>query len=177
MVVVPLEKRKQRKLPESSSMTSKQVILSHIVEDWINIEDIQNEQLLQTAYENTTIRMNIFPRPLSMATYSNPYRYTANCAPIVKVNQMGENGIVHVISKVLTPVTKSIEELINSRSDMTTLRSILEKTDLMDYIRNEKTITLFAPTDEAFNKLEPNIRKSLKDGNGCALSKYLYGKF
>lgn len=172
MVVVPLEKRKQREIPDSSSMTSKDVILGHIVEDWYNIEDIQNEQLLTTAYENTTIRINIFPRPLNMNSFSHPYRYTANCAPIIKVNQMGDNGIVHVIEKVLTPVTKTIEEIINSRSDMSILKSILEKTNLMDDINKQNTVTLFAPTDDAFQKLEPNIRKSLKDGNGCALSEY-----
>lgn len=138
------------------------------------MEEIENEQLLTTSYKNSTIRMNIFPKPLSAQTYNNPYQYTANCVPVIKANQIGQTGIVHIIEKVLTPVTKSIFDIINERPDMTILKSILEKTNLLDMIKSEKTLSIFAPTDEAFEKLEPHLRKSLKEGNGCALSKCFF---
>lgn len=154
-------------------MTSKDIIKYHIVEDWINIEDIENEQLLPTAYKNTTIRINIFPRPPSLEHFKYPYRYTANCAPITKVNQISSNGIVHVVEKVLQPVTKNILDIINERNDMTILKSILEKTKLDEIIKKNNSITIFAPTDRAFEKLTPHLRRSLKEGNACALSKLI----
>jgi hypothetical protein len=66
-----------------------------MIDGLVDIENIQNEQLLNTNYENTTIRMNIFPRPPNQEDYDYPYRYTANCVPLTKVNQFTENGIIH----------------------------------------------------------------------------------
>lgn len=147
--------------------------MSHIVPELINIEDVENEQLLVSAFDNTTIRMNIFPRPPgSRADDESPYRYTANCAPISKYDQEAENGIVHVIDRVLMPVTKSLMDLVRDRSDMAVLQTVLDKTDLAKQLENaDKQFTLFAPTDKAFEKLDPHIRRTIKEGKGCALSK------
>lgn len=150
--------------------------MSHVVPEVISIEDIENEQLLVTAHENTTIRMNIFPRPPgSRKSDESPYHYTANCAPLSKVDQEAENGIVHVVDRVLMPVTKSLMELVRERSDMAVLQTVLDKTDLAKQLENnDKSLTLFAPTDQAFEKLDPNVRRTIKDGKGCALSEYFF---
>lgn len=166
-----------RRASDASVITTKSIILNHIVPELINIEDIDNEQLLVTEYENTTIRMNIFPRPPSRHLSNDDeddefgYRYTANCAPLIKVNQEADNGIVHVIGRVLTPVTKNIMELLRERDDMAVLQTVLEKTDLAQQLSNaNKQFTLFAPSDKAFEKLDPHLRRTIKDGKGCALS-------
>lgn len=174
LVVLPLSRRR-RSPKDVSGVTTKDLIKSHIVDDVINIEDIENEQILVSKYANTTIRMNIFPKPPGSASGEDeyPYRYTANCAPITKPNQEAENGIVHVIDRVLTPVTKTIIELVKERSDMAVLQTVLEKTNLAKMLGDgEKQFTLFAPTDSAFEKLDPHLRKSIKEGKGCALSEY-----
>lgn len=169
--------RIRRAHKEIAGINTKDIILSHIVPEWINIEDIENEQLLVSEYQNSTIRMNIFPRPPSKSRDEDNddeygFRYTANCAPIVKANRIAENGVVHVIDRVLTPVTKSIWEIVHSRSDMAVLQTVLEKTNLSKLLDNaEKPLTLFAPTDKAFEKLDPHFRRAIKEGKGCALSK------
>lgn len=183
LVVLPVSQsegsRIRRAHKDISGINTKDIILSHIVPEWINIEDIENEQMLVTEYENSTIRLNIFPRPPFKRGNTDDdddeyaFRYTANCAPIVKPNQISENGVVHVLDRVLTPVTKSLWELVRSRSDMAVLQTVLEKTNLTKMLDNsEKTFTLFAPTDNAFEKLDPHFRRAIKDGKGCALSKY-----
>lgn len=170
MVVVPGSRARRA---AADGVTTKAIIMSHIVPEVINIEDIENEQLLVTNYENTTIRMNIFPRPPGSRSEEGAYRYTANCAPISKFDQEAENGIVHMIDRVLMPVTKSIMELVRERSDMAVLQTVLDKTDLAKQLENaDKQFTLFAPTDKAFEKLDPHVRRSIKDGKGCALSKF-----
>lgn len=181
MVVVPLgsdNSRIRRAHKVVSGINTKDIILSHIVPEWINIEDIENEQLLVSEFENSTIRMNIFPKPPSKSSGDDDddneygFRYTANCAPIVKANKIAENGVVHVIDRVLTPVTKTLWEIVRSRSDMAVLQTVLEKTNLSKMLDNaEKPLTLFAPTDKAFEKLDPHFRRAIKDGKGCALSK------
>lgn len=173
MVVLPGSRA--RRQAEVSGITTKSIIMSHIVPEIISIEDIENEQLLVTAYDNTTIRMNIFPRPPgSRKSDDSPYRYTANCAPISQFDQEAENGIVHVIDRVLMPVTKSLMELVRERSDMAVLQTVLDKTDLAKKLADKnKQFTLFAPTDKAFEKLDPHVRRTIKEGKGCALSKLL----
>lgn len=170
MVVLP--GARSRRATEASGVTTKSIIMSHIVPEVINIEDVENEQLLVSAFENTTIRMNIFPRPPgSQKDDDSPYRYTANCAPLSKVDQEAENGIVHVIDRVLMPVTKNLMDLIRERSDMAVLQTVLDKTDLAKQLENaDKHFTLFAPTDNAFEKLDPHVRRTIKEGKGCALS-------
>lgn len=175
-MVLPQVNRRRRSTEQDylSGFTSKDLALNHIVDDWIDIHDIENEQILQTQYENLTIRMNIFPRPPNDESYEYMYRYTANCAPLVKVNQMAENGIVHMVDRVLAPVTKNLMELVRGRSDMAVLRTVLEKTNLAEMLEKEtKHFTLFAPNDKAFDKLDSHLRKTIKNGNECAMSKYL----
>lgn len=174
-MVIPQVARRRRSAEQDylSGFTAKDLTLNHIVDDWIDIQDIENEQILQTQYENLTIRMNIYPRPPNDDSYEYMYRYTANCAPIVKVNQMAENGIVHMVDRVLAPVTKNLMEFVRSRSDMAVLRTVLEKTNLAELLEKEnKHFTLFAPNDKAFGKLNEHLRNTMKNGNECALSEY-----
>ncbi len=173
-MVIPQVARRRRNAERDylSGFTAKDLALNHIVDDWIDIQDIENEQILQTQYENLTIRMNIYPRPPNDDSYPYMYRYTANCAPITKVNQMAENGVVHMVDRVLGPVTKNLMELVRSRSDMAVLRTVLEKTDLAELLEKDtKHFTLFAPNDKAFGKLSEHLRKTMKSGNECAMSK------
>lgn len=180
LVVIPQVARRRRSAEEISTerdylsgFTSKDLALNHIVDDWLDIHDIENEQILQTQYENLTIRMNIYPRPPNDDSYEYMYRYTANCAPLVKVNQMAENGIVHMVDRVMTPVTKNLMELVRSRSDMAVLRTVLEKTNLAELLEKDtKHFTLFAPNDKAFGKLNEHLRRTMKSGNECAISKF-----
>lgn len=160
-----------------SSEISQDLTRNHIVNDWINIEDIENDQLLVSDFENRTIRMNIFPRSPNQGHSSSwsSYRYTANCAPIVKVNEISENAIIHVVDRMLMPVTKTLLELVEARSDLAVFRQLLRSTKLDEMLQqeNNKYLTLFAPTDKAFEKMDPNVLQMLKDGGGCALSECL----
>jgi len=170
--LVVLPGARSRRQTEASGLTTKGIILSHIVPELISIEDIENEQLLVTKFENRTIRMNIFPRPPgSRKEDQSPYLYTANCAPLSKVDQEAENGIVHVVERVLMPVSKSLMELIREREDMAVLQTVLDKTDLAKQLENaDKQFTLFAPTDKAFEALDPHVRRAIKEGKGCAMN-------
>lgn len=148
---------------------------SHMIDDWINIEDIENEQLLVSEFDNITIRMNVFPRPPNDENYEYQFRYTANCVPLVKVNQVAENGIVHVIDRMLTPVLENVWDLIEDRNDMEIFKAVLRNTKLDVALREEsnKFLTVFAPTDKAFEKMDPNIRRTIEEGSGCAMSTYI----
>ncbi|XP_055602882.1 periostin isoform X2 [Uranotaenia lowii] len=164
--------RAKRQL-DMPSMTARDLILAHAVNGSYHIEDVSNEQLLKTELADSNIRINIFPRAPSDRTSDHPYRYTANCAPLVKLNRVSEKGIVHVADRVLMPVRSNIMEIVRSRDDMTVMRTILEKTGLdkmLEEAGDDKHYTLFAPNDDAFLKLDKDIRRKLKAGNGCAMN-------
>lgn len=177
-MVVPLTKRERRDTEkmmdvEENGVNSRDLVHAHMVKGIIDIEDIENEQILTSEYNNSTIRLNIFPRPPSEREHEFPYQYTANCIPIVKPNQLASNGMVHMIKGVLMPPEKTAMELLKERPDMAVFVTVLERTNLDKMLMDPtKHVTVFAPTDAAFEKLDPQLRKKLKEGRGCASSEY-----
>ncbi|XP_049281973.1 transforming growth factor-beta-induced protein ig-h3 isoform X2 [Anopheles funestus] len=161
-----------------ASMTARDMILGHTVNGSYYIEDISNEQLLKTDLPGANIRINIYPRgPMTQTrdqSYTeHPYRYTANCAPLLKLNRVADRGIVHVVDRVLVPARNTLMDIIEVRDDMTLMRTFLEMTGLDKMLReqgDDKHYTIFAPSDDAFLKLDKDIRRKLKAGNGCAMN-------
>ena len=80
-----------------------------------------------------------------------------NGACITKANIEACNGVIHVIQKVLLPPTKTLYDLINTDPRFVTLLEAINVTKLGPILRNPTaSLTLFAPTDWAFAKLEVN---------------------
>jgi transforming growth factor-beta-induced protein len=153
----------------------KGLLLNHMVNNLVDIEEIDNEQIFTTEDSNHTIRLNVFPkiRNRRQETDEDGYRYlyTANCVPIMKANQRTINGIVHKTRGVLKPVTQNLMDVIRSRSDMTVLRTVFEKTQMDKKLDEGKDFTIFAPTDAAFEKLDAQFKRKIKEGGSCAESK------
>lgn len=147
----------------------KQLFLRHVVDGEINLEDVSNEQVLKTHADGQTVRINSYQMPLTLSR--EPYRYTANCVPIVRRDKLSEQGMVHTLAGVMPSVSKNVMDMIRERSDMSIMRTVLENTKLSEVLEGEKPVTIFAPTDSAFDKLEPHLRRALKEGKGCATSK------
>lgn len=180
--VAPLRSRRQG--GSAGALKARDVVLNHIVEGFVDIESVDNEQIFTSEYENHTIRMNVYPKiffklnndDVEDETDNSQYLYTANCVPIKRSNIFARNGIVHKIDGVMTPVTKSVMDIIRERDDMNILKTVLEKTkmdQLLDGFKEDspKQFTIFAPTDAAFEKLDPQLKRKLKEGSSCAESK------
>lgn len=159
--------------PASTDFISKSLARSHMINDWIDIKDIEKEQLFVSKFDNITIRMNVFPRHPDSEIYDYQYRYTANCVPLVKVNQVAENYMVHVVERILTPVLKNIWDLIEERNDMEIFKAVLRNTKLDIALRQDpkKSLTVFAPTDKAFEKINLNVRRAIEEDIEYATSK------
>lgn len=133
------------------------------------LEDLPNEKLLQTELPGQSIRINSYQLPPALGL--EPYRYAANCVPIEKHDKLSEQALVHTLNGVLKPLTKTVMDLIRERADMSIMRTVLEKTNISALLEADKPVTIFVPTDAAFDKLEPHLRRALKEGRGCASSK------
>lgn len=55
--------------------------------------------------------------------------------------------------------------------------SALEYTDISTHIKPDGHYTVFAPTDEAFNKLEEGQKQKILSGGGCVDSKFIPSVF
>ena len=61
------------------------------------------------------------------------------------------NGVIHIISKVLIPPTKTIAQVAVGNPDFSLLVAAVAKAGLVPAISGEGKFTVFAPTNAAFN--------------------------
>jgi transforming growth factor-beta-induced protein len=141
----------------------KDVMAAHLVPGWHWSKDMEDEDLLQTEHEDVAIRFNQYTIPREMMT--------ANCVPILSTDHPATNGVVHVVADLLQPVTGSIRDLLvdhklpSNKSNFELyphcrpylFLSVLSLLDLFmrEVLSQSGQYTLFAPTDESFNQLDP----------------------
>lgn len=66
-------------------------------------------------------------------------------------------SVIHEVNKILIPPTKTLLEEINSDENYSTLSKLIEGTDIENILKdNTQTLTLLAPTNEAFDKILPS---------------------
>ena len=92
---------------------------------------------------------------------------------------MADNGVIHVIDKVLMPPqmnaepTQNIVEVALANPDFSTLVAALSAADLVTTLSdNNANFTVFAPTNRAFDKIDDTALSGLL-GNTDALTKVL----
>lgn len=48
---------------------------------------------------------------------------TANCVPVTSRDNLASNGVIHTVEKVLKPVTETLLDIVQSRPELTTLKT------------------------------------------------------
>jgi uncharacterized surface protein with fasciclin (FAS1) repeats len=75
-------------------------------------------------------------------------------AQVTGADITADNGVVHVIDAVLLPAPpNSIYDIVSNSSDHTTLKAAIDACSLDGTLSGAGPLTLFAPTDAAFNLL------------------------
>ncbi|KAK9407795.1 periostin [Crotalus adamanteus] len=120
---------------------------NHMVNKRMLTKDFRNGMTLVSMYNNQKLHINHYPNGV----------VTVNCARIIHGNQIATNGVVHVIDRVLTPVGNTIQDFIESEDDLSSLRAAAFASDVMETLGKPGHYTLFAPTNEAFEKLPRGI--------------------
>ena len=129
---------------------------------FVSSADMHDEALMETeALENGKIRMNVyntFPQKVIMA----------NCAKIISRNNFATNGVVHMVDKVIVPAKHTVGAIISEDLGFEQFAAALDKSGLMKELSGEGQFIVFAPSDEAMDKLDENIKERLMSGSGCA---------
>ncbi|XP_050793165.1 periostin isoform X2 [Gopherus flavomarginatus] len=120
---------------------------NHMVNKRMLTKDLKNGLTLVSMYNDQQLLINHYPNGV----------VTVNCARIIQGNQIATNGVVHVIDRVLTPVGNTIQEFLEAEDDVSSLRAAAITSGVLDTLGKPGHYTLFAPTNEAFEKLPRGV--------------------
>ncbi|MHC4548401.1 MAG: fasciclin domain-containing protein [Planctomycetota bacterium] len=82
-------------------------------------------------------------------------------ATVVKADIACSNGVIHVIDSVILPERKDIVDVAGQAGKFKTLLAAAKAAGLVDTLKGEGPLTIFAPTDEAFAKLPAGTVETL----------------
>ncbi|NXQ99212.1 POSTN protein, partial [Sagittarius serpentarius] len=119
----------------------------HMVNKRMLTKDLKNGMTLVSMYNDQKLLINHYPNGV----------VTVNCARIIYGNQIATNGVVHVIDRVLTAVGNTIQDFIEVEDDLSSFRAAAITSDVLDMLGRPGHYTLFAPTNEAFERLPRGV--------------------
>uniref|UniRef100_A0A672Y5X7 Periostin, osteoblast specific factor a n=1 Tax=Sphaeramia orbicularis TaxID=375764 RepID=A0A672Y5X7_9TELE len=127
----------------------------HMVNHRLLTKDMKDGMTVTSMYNDLGLYIN---------HYSNGI-VTVNCARIIHGNQVATNGVVHVIDRVISAVGNTIKNVLDAAAIAS---------GVMDKLDKPGHFTLFAPTNEAFDKLGPGYLERIMGDKAIieALVKY-----
>ena len=97
-----------------------------------------------------------------------------NKSAVSLADVMGDNGVIHVLDQVILPPTvkgnptQSVVDIATSNSAFSTLITALSAADLVSTLSDETaTFTVFAPTNDAFSKIDSDVLSNLLDDSAA----------
>merc|ERR1711953_1205618 len=97
--------------------------------------------------------------------------FNGGTSNVVAADVMASNGVIHVIDSVIFPAPVEAEEPKAALGDVVdvavgagsfkTLVSIVSDLGLVETLKGAEALTVFAPSDEAFAKIDPAVLNSL----------------
>ena len=141
------------------------LVSGHAIPDFANTADtwIEGEEVMDLS--NATVTLGTSPP-------------SVNAIVIDSLDNVATNGVVQFIAEPILPscVADSITDILARDGDFSTLVALVEGAGLVVALTNELALTLLAPTNEAFEKVAPNVIEFLGDPvNYLVLQKLLFG--
>lgn len=95
-------------------------------------------------------------------------------ATVIMADVSASNGVIHAIDTVLLPTDQNVVQVASTAGSFKTLCKLLEVAGLVDTLNGAGPFTVFAPTDEAFAKLDAaTVESLLKPENKAKLAAIL----
>ncbi|XP_061690404.1 transforming growth factor-beta-induced protein ig-h3 [Syngnathoides biaculeatus] len=115
----------------------------HMINRRLTSEELKHGSSFSSMYQDFHVHLHHYTNGI----------VTVNCARLIKTDQHATNGIVHVVDRVITAITNNVHMLIDVDDDLETLRTAIAAAGLTNVLENEGQYTIFAPTNEAFEKI------------------------
>ncbi len=129
-------------IPEGDALT--EVLLYHVASGKLTAADIVEAGKVVTLSDGQEITVEMVEDKVILN----------GTIEVAVANIMASNGIVHVINDVLIPPLPSIVDIATGDENFSTLVSALSAADLVETLQGEGPFTVFAPTNDAFAKLD-----------------------
>ena len=144
------------KVPECGTLD--EILLYHVVPEYLSTRRLENNKLYPTLREGKTVRVNVYERPVFNDVI------TVNGAKVVDANLKATNGVVHEINKVLCPPTQTLYQIAATNPDLSVLAEAVDAAGLEPVLNDPAlSFTVFAPTNEAFEKLAASLGITLQE--------------
>lgn len=137
------------------------ILRNHIVDGAVLSSDLSDGQVVQTQ-SGQTLTVSIAGGNVKLMSEKEGV-----VATVTKANVMAANGVVHIIDNVLDvrpkdgPL-KTIMALVDDEASLSTLKTAVDAADLRKGLDNpDAEITLFAPTNDAFQAVDQTALEQL----------------
>ncbi|XP_064571865.1 periostin isoform X11 [Zonotrichia leucophrys gambelii] len=142
-----LDSETHRNLVDNVNIELYNSLHHHMLNKRMLTKDLKNGMTLVSMYNGQKLFINHYPNGV----------VTVNCARIIHGNQIATNGVVHVIDRVLTSVANTIQDFIEFEDELSSFRAPAITSGVMDILGRPGHYTIFAPTNEAFEKLPRGV--------------------
>ncbi|XP_023230143.1 transforming growth factor-beta-induced protein ig-h3-like [Centruroides sculpturatus] len=156
------EQLSQHELEEYTSTTekSRHLLNHHIIHGRYTTDIMSDNQIVETYESRSELRLKVYRKAVGVET-----------AIVKKSNIEGQNGVLHIIDRVLTPPKLNIIEMLDNNKEFSMFSEAVRRvreTEPYFLERNGNpysTFTIFAPTDEAFKELGSRKLESIMGSN------------
>jgi transforming growth factor-beta-induced protein len=133
------------------------ILTYHVLPEEVKSTDLQPFQAVTTV-EGKPLHVTVFGGLVKVG----PSLLSKDLESVVAADNLATNGVAHIIDGVLIPPasltkanrpTQNVVELAESNPELSTLVSALVAADLADALVSSPRLTVFAPTNDAFDKL------------------------
>jgi len=141
-------------------MEMKIILLNHILPDLHNTKDFSNNQVISTKADNHKIRMSVYnTHPVKLVM--------ANCALVTSKDHHTTTGVVHVVDRVIKPVSQTLGAMLTQDLEFSTFMNALDKSYVDKLFDENSNLTVFVPTNAAFKSLDPVTRDKVLGSGAC----------
>jgi transforming growth factor-beta-induced protein len=131
----------------------------HTAEGIYKVEDLQDDQVLNTLLGNLTLRFDSYEHTVSNWTTRVIQAAKISCK---ENDNVASNGIVHIIDEVITKLPIfSAYDIISRSHHFSSLFDGLVVAGMSDSLKGDGPLTLFAPTEKAIKQLPAGVWESL----------------
>jgi transforming growth factor-beta-induced protein len=165
LLTTPNNSRPQVFAPINEAFAS--VPEKYLTEEWnSHLTDILLYHVISGEVLSTDLTFNMTVETLngeSVTVTSYPAPVQINGVEVILADVAASNGVIHVVDEVLLPssATNTIVDIAVSTPALSTLVDLVTAAGLVDTLNSEGPFTVFAPTNEAFNKLDSTVVETL----------------
>ncbi|XP_046655629.1 periostin-like [Daphnia pulicaria] len=130
----------------SSQEKAQAAILYHATQGRVLTNKIKDSEIVMSLDEENPLRLSVYRKAIGV-----------ECAVIEKADMEGQNGVIHIINRVMIPANISAGDLLrregNFKTFLQAMELVMTGSDALDFASGGISATFFVPTDAAFEEL------------------------